>query len=74
MFYIPFIFYHFQEVLFTIRVSSLLMPLNDASFDIVDYEGSFQLSPEITFPFYVHITLVTDTEAEPPHFAELLHC
>ena len=74
MFYIPFIFYHFQEALFTIRVSSLLMPLNDASFDIVDYEGSFQFSPEITSPFYVQITLVTDTEAEPPHFAKLLHC
>ena len=74
MCYIPFIFYHFQEVSFTIRVSSLLMPLNDASIDIVDYEGSFQFSPEITSPFYVHITLVTDTEAESAYFAELLQC
>ena len=56
-FCIPFIFYHFQQVLFTVRFSSLLSPLNDASIKVVDDDGSFQFSPEFTSPFYVHITL-----------------
>ena len=42
-FYIPSIFYYFQQFLFTFRVSSLLSPLNDASGDIVDDEGSCQI-------------------------------
>ena len=46
MFYISFIFYYWQQVLCTLRVSSLLSPLSDASVDIVDDEGSFQFSPE----------------------------
>ena len=48
-FYFPFIFYYFQQVLFTLRVSSLLSPLNDASGDIIDDEGSFQFSAETEF-------------------------
>ena len=46
MFFISFIFYYCQQVLCTLRVSLLLLPLNDASVDIVDNEGSFQFSPE----------------------------
>ena len=40
--------------------------LNDASADIVDDKGSFEVSPkaEFTSPVYVHSTLATDTEAE----------
>ena len=73
MFYIPFIFYYCQQVLFTIRVSLLLSLLNDASVSIVDDEGSFQFSPEAEFasPLYVHINLATDTEAESLCFAQL---
>ena len=41
IFYIPFIFYDWEQVLFTLRVSSLLSPLNDASGGIVDDEGFF---------------------------------
>ena len=41
IFYIPFIFYYWEQVLFTLRVSSLLSPLNDASGGIVDDEGFF---------------------------------
>ena len=75
-FYIRFIFYYWQQVLFTLRVSSLLSPLNDASGDIVVDEGSFQFSPEAEFtsPLYVHITFATDTEAESTCFAKLLQC
>ena len=60
-------------IFFTLRVSSLLSPLNDASVDIVDDEGSFQLflEAEFTSPLYVHVTLPTDTEAEPPCFVQL---
>ena len=36
----------FRFDLFTLRVSSLLSPLNDASGDIVDDVGSFQFSSE----------------------------
>ena len=40
--------------------------LIDASVDIVDDEGSLEVFPKAEFlsPFYVHITLATDTEAE----------
>ena len=67
-FYNPFFFYHCQQVLFKLRVSSLLSPLNDASVDIVDDEGSFQFSPEAEFTshLYVHITLAKDTEVGSP--------
>ena len=41
IFYIPFIFFYWEQVLFTLRVSSLLSPLNDASGGIVDDEGFF---------------------------------
>ena len=42
------------------------VPLNYASVDIVNDEGSFQVSPkaEFTSPLYVHITLAIDTESE----------
>ena len=45
-----------------IRVSSLLPPLNDASSDIIDDEGSFQFSTkaEFTSPLYVHITFAAE--------------
>ena len=36
-------------VLFTLRVSSLLSPLSDASVDFVDNEVSFQFFPEAEF-------------------------
>ena len=67
----PIFFYYCQQVLFTLRVSSLLSPLNDASGDIVADEGSFQFSPEAEFtsPLYVHITLAANTETESPHFS-----
>ena len=74
IFYIPFILYHCQEFAPTLRVSSLLSLLNDASVDIVVDEDSFQFSPEAEFisPSHVHITLATDNEAEPPCFAQLI--
>ena len=67
----PIFFYYCQQVLFTLRVSSLLSPLNDASGDIVVDEGSFQFSPEAEFtsPLYVHITLAANTETESPRFS-----
>ena len=76
MFYIPFIFYYCQQVLFTIRVSLLLSLLNDASVSIVDDEGSFQFSPEAEFasPLYVHIILATNIEIKSPCFEQLLQC
>ena len=49
IFYIPFIFLYYQQVLFTLRVSLLLSLLNDASVDIGDDEDSFQFSPEAKF-------------------------
>ena len=49
IFYMPFIFYHCQQVLLTLRVSSLLSPLNDAFVDFADDMGSFQFSPETQF-------------------------
>ena len=45
----PIFFYYCQQVLFTLRVSSLLSPLNHASGDIVVDDGSFQFSPEAEF-------------------------
>ena len=42
IFCISFVFYYCQQVLFTLRVSPLLSPLNDASVDIADDEDSFQ--------------------------------
>ena len=59
IFDIPFIFYYWEEVLFTLKVSSLLSPLNDASGGIVDEEGFYLFSPEAEFasPLYVQITL-----------------
>ena len=58
---------------FTLRVSSLLSPLNDASVDIVYDEGSFQFSPEAEFtsPLYICVNLSTDTEAESSCFLRL---
>ena len=63
IFYILFIFYHCQQILFTLRVSSLLWSSNDASADIADDEGSFQFSPEAEFTLHlhVHITIAVDT-------------
>ena len=49
MFYISFISCYCQQVLFTSRVSSLLLLLSDASVDIVDDEGSFQFSSDAEF-------------------------
>ena len=59
-----------------IKVSSLLLPLNDASGDIVDDESSFQFSSEVEFisSLYVHITLAADTEEGSLCFAQLLQC
>ena len=59
-----------------LRVSSLLLSLNDASGDLANDEGSFQFSPEaeFTLPLYVHITLAADTEAESPCSSKLLQC
>ena len=75
MFFISFIFYYCQQVLFTLYVSSLLSPLNDASVDIAD-KGYFQFSPEIEFtsPLYVHLTLAADIAVESLCFAQLLRC
>ena len=76
MFYIPFIFYYCQLVLFALRVSSLLSLLNDASVESVDDGGSFQFFPEAEFTshLYVHIILAADTEAESLCFAQLQQC
>ena len=64
--YILFIFYCCRQTLIWIRVSLLKTSLNDASVDIVDDEGSLEVSPKAEFlsPLYVHITLATDTEVE----------
>ena len=64
--YILFIFYCCRQTLIWIRVSSLKTSLNDASVDIVDDEGSLEVSSKAEFlsPLYVHITLATDTEVE----------
>ena len=75
IFYISFIFYCWQQVLFKLRVSSLLSTLNDASVDIVDDEDSFQFSAEaeFTLPLYFHITLAKkDAEPESLCLARLL--
>ena len=76
IFYIPFIFYYCQLVLFALRVSSLLSLLNDPSVESVDDGGSFQFFPEAEFTshLYVHITLAADTEAESLCFAQLQQC
>ena len=75
IFFILFIFYYWQQVLFTLRVSSLLSLLNDASVDIVDDEGFFSFLLKVNAqPLYVHVTLLTDTEAESPWFAQLRQC
>ena len=60
--------------LFVLRVSSLLSSLIDASGEIFDNKDSCKFSPEAGFtsPLYVPTTLVTDTEAESMHFAQLL--
>ena len=64
--YIPFIFYYCGQTLFTLRVSSLLSSLTDDSVDIVDDEGSLEISPkaEFTSALCIHITLARDYEAE----------
>ena len=49
IFYIPFIFYYYQQALFALRVSLLLSLLNDASVDIGDDVDSFQISPGAEF-------------------------
>ena len=68
LYHINFLSLPSQQVLFTLRVSSLLSPLNDASVDIVDDEGS----PEAEFksPLLVHITFATET----PCLGQLLQC
>ena len=68
--------YYCQQVLFILRVSSLLYPLNDASGDIVYDESFFQFFSKVEFisPLYSHITFAADTEAESPCFAQLLQC
>ena len=60
---------------FTLRVSSLLSPLNDAPVDTTDDEA-FQFSPEAEFTSasYVHISLTTEAEAGSPYFAQLFQC
>ena len=57
IFYVSFIFYYYQQVLFTLGVSSLLTPLNDASGDIVDGESFFQFSPEAEYTSLLQQTL-----------------
>ena len=76
MFYIPFIFYYCQQVLFTLRVSSLQSALNEAFVDFPNDEGYFQFSPEAEFTssLYDRVTFATDTGAESPCFAQLLQC
>ena len=71
IFYIPFIYYYCERVLFTLKVFSLLQPLNDTS---VDVDGSFQFSSKAEFilPLHAHITFAIDTEAESALFAQLL--
>ena len=66
LFYIPFTFYYRQQILFTLRASSLLSILIDIFLDIIEDECSFQFSPEAELPslLYVYITFATDTEAE----------
>ena len=61
-------------MLFKLRVSSLLSPLNNACLAIVDDDSSFQFSFEaqLTSFIQVHITFATNTEAEPFRFAQLL--
>ena len=83
-FCIPFMFYYCQQVWFIVRVSSLLLPLNDAVGDTVDTafgdtvddQSSFQFSSEVEFmsPLYFLFTLAAVTEAESPCFAQLLQC
>ena len=62
--------------LLTLRVSSLLSSLNDASVDITDDEGSFEFSLKVKFisPLYAHVTLPTDIEGESPHFSHFVQC
>ena len=52
--YIPFILYNSRQTLFILRFSSLLSSSNDASFDNVDDESSFDVSSkdEFTLPLY----------------------
>ena len=66
IFCLPFIFDYCQQVLFTLRVSSLISQLNDAFVDIFEDEDSFHFSQESKFtsPLCIYIILATDTEAE----------
>ena len=66
IFYVPFTFYYFQQVLLILRAFLLLSLSNDVSVDIVDDEDSFQFSPEAKFTSnsYVHVTLATNTGTE----------
>ena len=63
-----------DKILVTLRASFILLSSNDASADISDDEGSFDFSlkTEFTSHLYVHVTLVTDTEAATSCFAQLL--
>ena len=62
---VVFIFYYCKQVLFALRVSPLLSPLNDASVDIFDDEGSFQFPPEAEFASLLYVLL---TRSYVPHF------
>ena len=75
IFYILFIFYYSQQILFTLRVSSFLSLLNDDFVDIVDDVGFSQFFPEAEYTtLIVHIILVLDSEAKSAWFAQLLKC
>ena len=66
IFCLPFIFDYCQQVLFTLRVSSLISQLNDAFVDIFEDDDFFHFSQESKFtsPLCIYIILATDTEAE----------
>ena len=56
IFYIPFIFYYYQQALITFRVSLLLSPSNYTSGVIVYDEGSFLFSPETEYTSFYTFT------------------
>ena len=62
-----------QQVLFTLRVSSLLSPLHDESVYIADDEDSFQFSPEDEFTPSLQQTLKQNHRALLNGYALLKH-